>query len=167
VLNVSKGTVSVAPFPGETATIATLTVGYVTNQNSDSTVKTSTGVTLTTVTQTGGVFQFDSSITTFTQTGGTSTAISGTITTLNLEGGTLYFQSSGAITNWKIYSGATLDFSQNNQSRTLTNKGSIYSGSSLQDPNSTVTFSAGFQTIGCGLQDCKINVGVAHSFTVT
>lgn len=51
---IAKGSVGIAAFPNETATIATLLVSFDQNQGSDCDIELGSGLTLTTLTQSGG-----------------------------------------------------------------------------------------------------------------
>jgi hypothetical protein len=76
-VNVLKGSVGIAALPGETATVATLRVGYLGNQESDSRVELGDGVTLTNIEQSGGQLGVRSNTTLITNSGGTITIHAG------------------------------------------------------------------------------------------
>ena len=131
VLNVNRGFVGVATFAGETATIATLRVGYVASRERDSQVVCGSGVTLTTIEQTGGQLEVESNVTTAKVRGGALTVKgSATVTTLNagipnqkepnLIRATCYYNTSGTLTTANLYPGAVLDLEQDNRARTIT-----------------------------------------------
>lgn len=135
------GTVGVAVFGGEVATIVIL-------RNTVGDVRCSADTTLTTVTNESGNVELHSNIQ------GTLTNASGTILvggsamadTLALEGGTINWQSSGTITTANIGGfnrGALLDFSGDNSPRTITNAVSLRLNGRIFDPLQTVTYSAG------------------------
>lgn len=135
------GTVGVAVFGGEVATIVIL-------RNTVGTVRCSADTTLTTVTNESGNVELHSNIQ------GTLTNASGTILvggsatadTLSLEGGTINWQSSGTITTANIGGfnrGALLDFSGDNSPRTITNAVSLRLNGRIFDPLQTVTYSSG------------------------
>lgn len=136
--NILKGTVGIAFFDGETATVATLNVAFVSNQNSDANVVCSAGVTLTTVTQTGGKVETNSAITTDTINGGTRTYYAGAVTTLTHNGGMIDYRSSATITTLNGY-GGTFDASNNVAGFTITNA-TLYAGYSYSDPNKKATW---------------------------
>ena len=82
---------------------------------------------------------------------------SATLTTLNLDGGTMNYQSTGAITTANIggtlsgtLRGATLDFSGDNSARTITNCNLNLNGR-IVDPLQTVTYTNGI-LLGSGVQ---------------
>ena len=98
-LTVNKGNVGIGALSFETATVATLRVGYVTNKDSDSKVTVGDGVTLTTLLQEGGTNTLQCAATTVTVNGGSLTIdTSGNITTLNINNGTVYGDRFGTIT---------------------------------------------------------------------
>lgn len=136
--NILKGTVGIAFFDGEAATVATLNVAFVSNQNSDANVTCSAGVTLTTVTQTGGNVETNSAITTDTVNGGTRTYYAGAVTTLTHNGGTIDYRSAATITTLNGY-GGTFDASNNVAGFTITNS-TFYAGYSYSDPNKKATW---------------------------
>jgi hypothetical protein len=167
VLNVTKGTLDVAPFPGEVATVPVLRVGYSTNQNGDSTVRCYSGVTLTTITQTGGTLQIDGAATTINQSAGELIILNGAVTTLNVDGGACRYRSAGTITTLRVGTNATADYTQNNRPRTITNLVAMYSKSKLWDDAGTVTFSAGVKPTGCQLGDIELRVGQNRTVAVS
>lgn len=150
-LEVHEGTVGVAIFGGEVATILTLL-------NTAGEVRCSSGTTLSggshVVTNGSGSMELHSNVVTLTNSSGTILfGGSATLTTLNLEGGTVNYQSSGTITTANIggtLRGATLDFSGDNSSRTITNAVSLRLNGRIVDPLQTVTYSAGIQ-LGTGV----------------
>ncbi len=77
-VSISKGSFAAANFPGEIATISTLTQEWQTNQAGDSDVRLGPGCSVATVTKTGGTLEINSGTTTFLQNGvGTSTFLAG------------------------------------------------------------------------------------------
>jgi len=138
---VLKGKVSVCAGTAETGKIATLTVGYTTNITQDSDVIVGSGVTLATVTKTGGNLLLLCACTTLTQKGGTTTTSgSGAITTANIYAGTFYPNSTGTITTLNVY-GGTVDFTRSPLARTVTTP-NIYGGVTLAYDTATVTMTA-------------------------
>lgn len=119
-LEIRKGKVAIAPLTGETATVATLLVSYFTNPLSDSDVTIGSGVTLTTLTQSGGKCELGCAATTVTVSPGAelTTVGTGAITTLNVNG-TAYPNSTGTITTINLYAGI-LDFRRDRSGRTVT-----------------------------------------------
>ncbi|MCH7989759.1 MAG: hypothetical protein IID46_11515, partial [Planctomycetes bacterium] len=121
VINITKGSLDVAPFAGEIATISTLRVGFRDNPLGDSTVRLSDGVTLTTINVSGGNVSADSDITTLTQTNGVTTLFSGDITTLALDSGQCFYRGTGTLATVTINANAELNFDQELRGRTITN----------------------------------------------
>ncbi len=167
VVNVTKGSLSVAPFAGEIATILTLNVGFRDNPLGDSTVRLSDGVTLTTVNVSGGNVTADSNITTLTQTDGVTILFSGDITTLALDGGQCFYRGTGTLTTVTINTDAELNFDQDLRGRTITNVVNMYERSKLIDSFSTLTWSNGFKVNGAGIEDVEVKVGHDKTFVVS
>lgn len=136
VLNVSQGSVGVAVFAGETANLSGgLKVGYETNQASDAQVRCGSGVTLATITQTGGELEVNSNATTVTRTAGTMTHRgASTITTLNNLGGVLIDESTGTYTTVNNYAEIDRRRVISAQTWTTTN---VYPGSKTFIPSGT------------------------------
>ena len=119
-IEIKKGLVGIASEPGETATVATITGGYVANPSSDVRAWIGSGVTLTTLSQDGGEIVLGCAATTVTVAAGVlTTRGSGAITTLNVYGGVAYPESSGEITTANC-KGGTTDFTRDKTARTLT-----------------------------------------------
>jgi hypothetical protein len=166
-VNVIRGSVGIAVKPSETATVATLRVGYQDSVESDANVRLGPGVTLTTVDQSGGRVVCGSSMTTLGIRGGTFTGnFAAAATTINLDGGRVVWQSSGTITNLKIGSGGTFDASQDMRPITVTNC-TIESGATLLDPHKRITFSNGIILNRCSLAEVTLDVGTHTTLTVS
>jgi hypothetical protein len=171
-MNVNKGNVGIANFAGEVATVATLQVGYVTNQAGDSTVYCGSGCTLTTIDCLGGATTINSNVTTATVLGGTLTVAGGTWTTLNAWGGKTFCKSTGVFATSNIGSGATLDCSQDMRAKTFTNV-TINKGGSFLAPNDPrgaspeIVFTNPVQLSGCGLEDITLAVGKNYKVQVS
>ena len=164
VVNINRGSVGIAYLPGDTATVATLRVGFVENPAGDAIVNVGTGTTLTTINQSGGVLQTDSAATTISQTDGESTLLSGAHTTLNIDGGTCHYRSTGTITTANVGGGGELDFSRDQRSRTVTNC-NVYAGGTVRDPQKTVTWSNGLDLVRCAISETTLNLGVHQTIT--
>lgn len=146
--NISKGSFGAAFYADQSATIATLNVGYLNNQEGDSDVYCGSGTTLTTVNQTGGKLSLNSAATTITVNGGTLTFNAGTLTTLTVEAGTTFYRSTGTITTANVGSDGVLDFTQDQRGRTITNL-VLHDGFAYRDPFGTVTLSNGADFYHC------------------
>ena len=146
-LHVNKGSVGVAVYGGETATILTLNVGYRTNKQADSKVQLGSGVTLTNCTAvvTGGVLEIASAITgtgTLTQYDGKTIILgSGGVVGLSVRGGQCVYSSTGTLGGNPVVSGSGhLDFSQDLRTKTVTNPIEVYGvNAQVSDPNKVVT----------------------------
>lgn len=141
-LTIDKGNVGVAALDADTATVATINIGYVTTQASDAAVTVGSGVTLTTLNQGGGTCELKCAATTVNVASGSTsltTTGSGAITTVNVYGGSIYLNSTGTITTLNIY-GGTVYLNQNRASRTITTTnfygaGTLYTGSWITHTN--------------------------------
>lgn len=158
-LDVIKGTVGVAIYAGDVAVLDTVKIGYYSNQNGDSSVICGSGVTLTTVTQTGGKLDFRSNVTTFTQNGGQAT-IGGAaaITTITI-GGTVYDGSSGTFTTASIRSSGVYDHRRSLVAKTITNAIAMAEGAAYHDPYGVVTASGGWTLNG----NVELDLGVGKT----
>lgn len=163
-VNVNRGSVGIAYLPGDAATVATLQVGFVENPAGDATVVVGTGVTLTTVNQSGGVMQTDSAATTLSQTNGDSTLLSGAHTTLNIDGGACHYRSTGTITTANVGGGGELDFTRDQRARIVSNC-IIYAGATIRDPQKTVVWSNGLDLVRCAIDETTLNLGVNQTIT--
>lgn len=138
-LEIRKGNVGVAPLPGETATVATLLCSYLSNLAADVTLTVGAGVTLTTLTQSGGTCTLNCAATTVTNGAGTSLTTDGTgaITTLHVYG-TSYCNSTGTVGTTNLY--GTLDLTRDRSARTFTTV-NAKAGSTLKRISSGITLS--------------------------
>ena len=161
----SKGSVGFNIFAGETGSLSTLDIGFRQNQIGCVTGKSGSGTTLTTLTKSGGIYEVQAAVTTITHTGGTLTfSGTGAVTTLNARGGMVKYLSDGTLTNLLADGGATVDYSQDMRSRTVSN-GDVWKGATMLDPHKTVTWSAGIDLNQCGLIDVTLDLG--EDFTLT
>ncbi len=165
VMQVTKGTVSVAPFAGELATIATLTIGFLNNIESDAFVECGDGCTLTNIDKGGGQLFIENDATLITQTGGDTTVKgAATVTTLDLDGGTYFYKSSGTMTTARVGINGTLDFRRDMRARTITNA-SIHAGGVIRDTSKTVTWTNGIDLVRCSPGDVTLDIGTHLTLT--
>jgi len=164
IVNVNRGSVGIAIYPGETSTVPTLRVGFETNVSSDATVRCGTGVTLTTIEQSGGKLTVNSAITTLNMTDGELFILSGACTTLNIDQGAVRYISSGTCTTVVVGSGGVLDFRQDIRARTVTNL-SLHAGSEFRDPHGTVTLTNGADFVRCQPSDVVFEVKPNQTWT--
>lgn len=140
VVNLTKANIGIAFFPGDTAQVATLRVGFVSNQNSDVTLTCGVGCALATLDMNGGAVAVNNGATTATVSAGTLTVL-GTagISTLTVDGGTVVYNSTGALGTPIVSEAGTLDFSQDPRPKTVTNPIQLYgNNATLADPNQVV-----------------------------
>lgn len=129
-----KGTLGLAFGSGETSTIGTILQSFAASVSSDSTLTIGSGVSLTTLNQTGGRCSMQTGATTITAGDGTMIISgSGAVTTLNVSGGSVEPSSTGTITTCSITSGLA-DFTKSAESRTVTNM--------KLDPGGTLRYNA-------------------------
>jgi hypothetical protein len=153
-LNVWKGSVGVAAFPGDAATITTVNVGSRENPASDVDLLLTNNCTLTTINQYGGVLEVDAAVTTWTIGKGDGRIRgTGAIATLTLEegAGTIFHESSGTITTLNVGPGVTVDCSRVKTAFTVTTT-NIYPGGSIIDPSKRITFTNPLTLVRHGLK---------------
>jgi hypothetical protein len=126
VVNLQKGSFGAAIEPGETATIATLNIGYINNVQGDVEATIGSGVTMTTLNKSGGLVELNAGATTITQTNGDLTVRSGAVTTLHVQGGNCFYNSTGTLTTANVTNDGLLDFSKDMRSKTITNPINVY-----------------------------------------
>lgn len=163
-LNVNRGSVGVAIFAGETATLSAWKAAYTANKAGDVSLRFGSGVTHTTGVQTGGTVETNSAITTVTKSGGTLTHKAGAITTLTNNEGPVISLGTGTITNYKGAKGSKLDKSRDLRGQTITNC-TLYAGAEISDPGAALTFSNGVILQNCALSDVKLDLGVSRTLT--
>ena len=154
---ISKGSIGIAYDAGDTATVATLNVGYRTNQAGDSSVVCGTGVTLTTINQSGGTLETNSAVTTCNLSGGVWSHLAGAVTTANIDGGACRYRATSTMTTANIGGGGELDFRQDPRARTVTNC-DLNQGATLRDPTGTVTFTNGIDLNRVGLTGVTLEI---------
>ena len=120
-IHIRKGRVGIAcEIPSETSTINDVHVSYVNSLNEDAWVIIDEGVTMGELKTEGGRTTLIAAATTVTARAGFLTIEgTGTITTLQNEGATVYPNSTGTITTANFYGGTT-DFTKSTRARTVT-----------------------------------------------
>lgn len=156
IINAHRCSLGAAFFAGETATIATLRESFLTSVQSDCDIVLGDGCTLTTLDKTGGRLRAASNTTTLTQDAG-ETVFEGaaTLTTGTIRGGTLQYNSSGTATTIVASNDATVDFSQDLRSKTVTNM-EKYGSARVIDPHKVVTFTNGIDCHESGTEGLDI-----------
>lgn len=145
VFNLFRGDVGIAFLPGETAVIATLNIGFIDNPSSDAAIWCGSGTTLTTVAKIAGTLTMNAGCTTFTQSGGDdnlgnggdTTIWAGSVTTMTVDKGNMFWNSSGTITTLKLGQDAIFDASEAKAATTVTNC-TMEPGAKLLDPKNKI-----------------------------
>lgn len=163
-VNVNRGSVGIAIYPGETSTVPTLRVGFVENVAGDAEVRCGAGVTLTTIEQSGGKLQTSSALTTVTLSDGELIHNAGAVTTLRIDAGAVRYRSNSTLTTVHVGSGGNLDMSQDMRPVTITNV-SLYEGFEYHDPHNRVTPTNGFDFVRCKPSDGVFDVSPHLTFT--
>jgi len=164
-VNVTRGTVGVAIYGGETATVTTLRVGYQDSVESDAAVRCGAGVTLTTLSMSGGAVQLGAGLTTVTKTGGTLTLLAGNVTTLTNDAGTVSYRGAGTITTLNVGNDGEALFTQDMRSRTVTDC-NVYRGAILRDSFSTVTWTNPIRLVRTTLDEVDLSLGVHRTYAI-
>ena len=170
VMQVSKGSVSVAPFTSETANLSGgCTLGYEESKSSDVKFYAGSGTTFATLTQYGGDATINSAVTTLTRYDGTMTVEGNSIaiTTVNNHGGTLYDNAGGTITT--LNNAATYDRTRTVRARTITNTITTYKAAKLIDPNGTLVITGNGITFAAGVDwpDVTVQQGKGKKWVPT
>jgi len=148
VFNLASGSVAIASFSGETATVPVITV----NGGNGTLLRCGAGATLTTVTVNGGKVTVNSNVTTVTVNGGVYTQAAGVWTTMNCWSGTAVTRTASTHATTIIGPTGQVDCSQAMGTVTFTN-GTIYKGGQLLDPYNQVVMSNPFSLPDGGPQD--------------
>lgn len=143
VVNLNKGSFAAAFFENENATIATLNVGYQTNQAGDVDAYCGAGVTLTTINKIGGTLVVNSSFTTLNHgpgNAGECQLVAGTPGTLNVTGGNVRYRTAGNYTALTTTDAGYVDFSQGTGAVSGTNTTCNPGSGGINDPGKRITF---------------------------
>lgn len=169
VLNLQKGSVGVAFFATETATLPTIRTGFVDNQAADVDLWCGSGATLTTIDQNGGKITVNSAVTTWTMSEGSAVVReAATVTTfvtrsINGSAPKITYNSSGTITALTLGHGCIWDGSADLRSMTITTL-TMYKGAKLICGHRTMTFTNSIILKGCGIED--VTIDTVSDFTV-
>lgn len=161
-VNVRRGQVGVAIYGGETATMATLRIGFDDGRNSDATVRLGSGVTLSsaTVTKTGGTLEINSNVATVNHYGGRLTVLgTATVTTLSVYAGVVEHKSSGTITTLNLYDVGEIDFTGDPRTRTVTTTDVFSERARINDYDKVVTWTNGIDFNGFAPSSDRIKLG--------
>jgi hypothetical protein len=160
VVNVRRGSVGIAIFPGEAATVATLRVGYVDNQESDANVRCGSGVTMGVVTQTGGQTELNAGTSgAVTVTGGRLTVNAGNIAELVVQNATVEYAGVGTLggTSVKLRENGILDLTNGQGTMTLSNF-NMFKGSTLRAPKGRFASAPVIRLNGCTIDDVTVEI---------
>jgi len=122
------------------------------------------GATITTINQNGGQLQVNNGATTIICNVGTVTVWAGAVTTLDVDGGKAIYNSTGTLTTAAVYEPGTLDFSQDQRAKTVTNTIEVYgNGATLNDPFKVV----GSLAVGLNAVTTLANMNIGENLTLT
>lgn len=164
-LIVMKGSVGTAFFAGEITTFNTISVGYITNQTSDSSVQCGGGATLGTIVQNGGSVSIQSNVTTYTQYAGKVVIGESATVGTGVFYGTVVDQSSGTWTTITI--NGVYDARQNPYAKTITNALLLGPNSEYHDPFDAVTLSAGLTLVGTTPEKVTLDIAPGKTLTIS
>jgi hypothetical protein len=144
-VNVRQGSVSLAAISSNEASVATLEVTYRSQVDTDALVYVGTKGRVGTVNKSGGELHFVN-----TDGGTISSCVNRAgvvdfhgamgLTNLEIEGGTVYWKSTGTLTTALVKGSGVLDFSRDAAAKTVTNPIERYSNASrIRDPNQVVS----------------------------
>lgn len=126
VVEVYRGTVGVG-LGQESATIATLRCGFISDQEGDATVMLGENVTLTDVDKSGGqLFALCAMATLVNEAGDATIDGTGAVTTVTVNGGTVWYSSTGTLTTGNCANGGLLSFDKDLRAKTVTNPINVY-----------------------------------------
>lgn len=171
-LDVIRGDVGVAFYDDEASDLSVVNVSFFDDLDGDARVILGDGCDLTNaaIVQQGGLLQIDS-----TTSGGTIKVLAGELTILSgahadieIDGGTVFYESTGTLTTVKVGSDGILDFRRNLNTRIVTNA-EIHKGGAIQDPKQSVDWSAnGIDVVRCSIrggEECNLDIGTHFTLT--
>lgn len=119
-ININRGSLGVAYYPTEVATVATLRQAFFDNAADDTTVYLGSGVTNTDIVKSGGILDVNSATTTFKQTAGTTTIHAGAHAVLNILAGLVNYNSTGTLSAVNLSGDGVLVFDQDARPKDVT-----------------------------------------------
>ena len=163
VVNIYGGSLGVAIYGGEAATIATLRLA---EGLGNTIVRCGATVTLAAITQEAGELKINTAVSgTINQLGGSLFVVgAGTIATANIAG-TVSHNGTGTITTVALRPGGSLDLGLDARAITVTNC-TMYAGSALADPAARGTYTNGIILSNCRLSDVSLDLGINRTLTV-
>lgn len=167
-VHLNRGTMGVAFFGGEAATLLTLNIGYLESPSSDSDVRCSSGLTLSTLDMDGGKAEINANTPTINIRAGTlhvkQSATCASALTVN--GGTVYWNSVGTVTQAYVSGGGVLDFRRNTQSVIVSNC-DVYENGNIYDPAGRVTWSNGIRIMQTSFSGVTLEMPEGRKWTPT
>lgn len=146
VLRVNKGSVGVAAVAGDVSTFDSVAVAYRDQQAGDAAVRLGRGLTLDTLTQSGGTVALDCGATTVERSGGTLTRTgSGTLGTVRNRGGLLRDEGTGTIT--LLENSAT--YERRGLAPLTVTDCTLFAGSVTDDQQGTITWTNAVEFFEC------------------
>lgn len=168
VLNINKGSVDVAPLSGETAAAGTVRVGNAGNPVGDADVRFSDGVTLGTITTSGGTVEVNSNVTTITMNDGEVKVRAGAVSNLEVRGGHCIYNSTGTLGGNPVVSGnGHLDFDQDLRTKTVTNPIEVYGRDAKVSDRNKVVNAAGNFVLDLNQEVLSENIQIGRNIRVT
>jgi hypothetical protein len=167
VVNVSRGSVAAAGYGTDVATIATLTIGYQTSPASDVQFRGGPGLTLATLSMSGGQVDLSAGLTAVNKTAGTLALRAGNVTTITDDSGSTFYLGTGTVTTWNVGNQATADFSQDMRARSVGTL-NLDSGATVNDPFGTVVASnPTIHLVRCRFKDVTMDFGPGRTIAVS
>lgn len=141
VLNVTKGSFGVGMFGNEASTVLTLNESYESDVQGDAKGTLGAGVTLGTVNKVGGSLVINSAVgTALNHEAGTTTIDgSGNVASLQIQGGTVIYNTSGTLGGNTVVAGdGVLNFNYDKRAKTVTNPIDVFGNGQVLDDNKAV-----------------------------
>lgn len=157
----ASGDVGVAFNPGEAGTVATISISYLSNQETDVKLTLGYGAAVTTLNMVGGTVIAWAPPTTTNKYGGTMTFMAGTPTTINHYTGTIDYRA-GNCTTYKAFPKSVNNFFSGPSDKTITNT-TVYEEAEWQDPMAVVTHTATISVPGGTPNNIKGTFGPGRS----
>jgi hypothetical protein len=120
VLNINRGDVAIAFYPGEVSAFPTIRQAFIDNAEADATLYVGDDVTLTNIYKSGGIATLKSATTLIDQTAGTLTIEEGAHAEINSFAGQVYYNSIDTLSLIDISGDTTLSFDQDRRPKDVT-----------------------------------------------
>jgi uncharacterized cupin superfamily protein len=137
-ININRGSLGVAYYPTEVATVATLRQAFFDNAADDTNVYLGSGVSVTDIVKSGGVLDINSATTTFKQTAGTTTIHAGAHAVLNILAGLVNYNSTGTLSAVNLSGDAVLVFDQDARPKDVTIINKFTDDSEIYDESGSI-----------------------------